>query len=1432
VIATSHLLTIRIAFGQMSASNQAVNPFANAATKNVTINPFAAAQSTPSASTPAPVSNPFSGQVKPSNPFAANSTTTSNSQPFGSIASSARAASPFNGTPFQTITNGPSTTAAKPTWPSVTSTTGKRKGDAPEPGEAKFSRSSPDPQIASNRHTSAVRGGRGGRGQNGSARPQQLRAPVRPPTDTDSDLAVKVHAALAKDNIRPPPWPANPGSGEQRKAAENFREAYNIYREKARKCLIKANLIDDPDKRRALSDALEFKGICEDMCPDWERITRIVQHDVKKEEREDIAGENQANIELMITRHARSSAGQDAPLPMDVRSPGALRRTLKYMIDELIPEDHMLPSRHNFLWDRTRAIRKDFIYQEYAMGPDEMRDYIYCLETIARFHVTALHLLTQPEFAGKDFSAQQENEQLEKTLISLMQAYDDCAKQGIACEHEADFRSYYIIVMADNPAWMDVVQSFAARFWNDSDSIRTASILVETLKNIWDMQGPLMPPGTSEMALPVISAFFDIISSPSISYTMACFAEIHFPKVRRLMLKILREAYWRPKAGPTDLTPAVIRQQLRLDSEEEAVEFAKSQGFTFGVTNGQVYAVNNARQPLSEDKPPRMFSQSLVERKRGNHTLAEVIYTTYYENPSSSTPATAEHDSLFVDGSSDLHPHVESPSLKHFNTTPSDSGARSPFALPSPAAQASQCNLTPPSTSSTFNGTGGTALTQSGSFPSIPTTTTPQPASSGTTVNHANLFANTGSSASPFLPQQTNAGAPPAMGLSSNNSVFAVDSPKSIQATSTSKPDVLGSLSSQSPLPTPTSTISKTPGHSVLPGLGQSGTSGFVFPGSKPAKSPKAMSLFPPAPQVTSNASSVTFSAFPTTAPVGSVQTVAGPSPTPATTGVTETTTTSAIKLTSKESELSPPSTVQAPSIQHKETGSTHVQATRDPMDLLTRWYVCADRGLLEEHLEQWMLESILVDTWNRFEEAEIEKVRKEEDDRSWAEARKFREYSLGVTYFYRWLDNFRKRRAVKRIQFEKEKAREWNSPDNRAKRAAAARAAKEKKLQESRKVLSNKTLPPQVMSNQRSSPSVTGIERRPRRDSLEEALLVLPSDSTATRNGSQRQAPMEESQKSDNDEPLQGEKNLLRFENQRRKKRGLQPLRRIPEPKTYKEGSKSAMLKALSSGTGRDTMSLSTASMRNSTFSSSYRSSLGFNASRIAKPTSRVSDPYWRLKANGLVQMPNGEYLHESLALPMLEDGRRFPGIGDYGISRSSRASLSQSDAASIGIPEFSPPPLVVHDEHELDLSTRRRSQVSMSPAAANTSRYSKLEYLRSRSAQHRPGSPSLSRDRKRGYDHVEDDGEAHELSRYVRNHDETGREGSLSRSGGSLHKRARSSVRGVGAAATGTSSTAAKTAAVDDAQSTASISGDTDFLASIDRLLRDVQDAGRSLS
>lgn len=489
---------------------------------------------------------------------------------------------------------------------------------------------------------------------------------------------------------------------------------------------------------------------------------------------------------------------------------------------------------------------------------------------------------------------------------------------------------------------------------------------------------------------------------------------------------------------------------------------------------------------------------------------------------------------------------------------------------------------------------------------------------------------------------------------------------------------------------------------------------------------------------------------------------------------------------------------------------------------------MCADRGLMEEHLEQWMLESILLETFEGFEDAELERIRKEEDEQSWVEARKFREYSLGVTYFYRWLDKFRKRRAVKRIQLEKQKAKEWSLPENRAKRAAAAQVVKEKSLRASKQLLAHK-MSTHISQHNRMAASTTNANRRSRRDSLEDALLVPQNKSPP--HSAPLPGSLDTNQPVLSDEPLPGEKNLLRFENQRRKKRGLQPLRKFPEAKTYREGSKSAMLKALSSGTGRDTMSMSTNSLRNSTFSSSYRSSLGFNGSRISKPTSRVSDPYWKLKANGLVQMPNGEYLHESLALPMLEEGVRFPGIGDYGISGSSRASLSESPGGSIDIPEFSPPPQPSAHEQQsgIDSFHRRRSRVSMSPAASTSG----LHQYHNHIGQPRPHSLSLRRDRKRGYEHLDDDDEEDRLH-YVgsgslaANDADSGREGSV---GGGVQKRARSGGRRITSAATAANVAPVAVAAATDAQSVASLD-DSDFLASIDRLLKDVQDASKALN
>src|SRR6478735_6479266 len=216
--------------------------------------------------------------------------------------------------------------------------------------------------------------------------------PIPDTYHSDDPQAKRVYEQLRKDGIHPPQWPSQPGNPKNKAEVTKFREKYETYRNKARASLTKAGLIDDPDKRKTLQDAIDFKGICEDMCPEYEKITRINEMDVHQPEKNPKT--TYANTRRMVKKLARSAAGQEATLPMDVRSVPSLKRTLDYLIDDLLRDDGNLPVLHGFLWDRTRAIRRDFTFFS-SLTPDEMKIQVYVLENIARFHVTALHLLTR-----------------------------------------------------------------------------------------------------------------------------------------------------------------------------------------------------------------------------------------------------------------------------------------------------------------------------------------------------------------------------------------------------------------------------------------------------------------------------------------------------------------------------------------------------------------------------------------------------------------------------------------------------------------------------------------------------------------------------------------------------------------------------------------------------------------------------------------------------------------------------------------------------------------------------------------------------------------------------------------------------------------------------------------------------------------------------
>lgn len=595
-----------------------------------------------------------------------------------------------------------------PSAPSAPKANGnaKRKGNSNDSDkEQKAPRAADDKKktAPSSRHTNvyskpsnkflkppASRGGRASSVEKGATDDERGASPSSvssqgttndPSADMTDPHARNVYSCLHRDGISPPNWPSRPGDPANSAAMAKFRDKYETYRAQVRKSLTKAGLIDDPNKRRALKDAIEFKGIAQDMCPEYEKITRITELDVQGAEKDPEAGI--PRTARMVKKLARSAAGQEAPLPMDVRSVATLRKTLDYLLDDLLQRDENLPTYHGFLWDRTRAIRRDFTFFS-SLTPDEIKTQVYVLENIARFHVTALHLLSQKDVRPEDFVEQQELEQLGKSLLSLRDLYDDCNAQAIVCPNEAEFRAYYLIFHARDPNILEMLQrSWRPELWQQSDEIRTAVSLVEALQNTRDLHGPLKD-GPSHAAAAAHHAYLRIVEDPSISYTMACFAECHFPLVRRSILRSVARALGRPKDEVKDVTAATLNRFLRFDTVQEAIDFAELHDLEFEddpedpTDVAKRRLVLHHRQSLPHVRLSHQFSRAMVEKKRGSHSLPDVIHRTVRQDPNS---ASSNEPSLFVP---DVKP-AAAPAFPAFGAQQSKPTGASPFSAPQPS---------------------------------------------------------------------------------------------------------------------------------------------------------------------------------------------------------------------------------------------------------------------------------------------------------------------------------------------------------------------------------------------------------------------------------------------------------------------------------------------------------------------------------------------------------------------------------------------------------------------------------------------------------------------------------------------------------------------------------------------------------------------------
>ena len=116
-----------------------------------------------------------------------------------------------------------------------------------------------------------------------------------------------------------------------------------------------------------------------------------------------------------IKEYSRSSADQDLPLPNELRPPQTLIYTINYLLNEVITQiedtttsqnndSNWIAEWYDFIWNRTRAIRKD-ITQQRLNDTTSIRIHEIC----ARFHIYCSHRLCEQSSNVFDFKINDEN---------------------------------------------------------------------------------------------------------------------------------------------------------------------------------------------------------------------------------------------------------------------------------------------------------------------------------------------------------------------------------------------------------------------------------------------------------------------------------------------------------------------------------------------------------------------------------------------------------------------------------------------------------------------------------------------------------------------------------------------------------------------------------------------------------------------------------------------------------------------------------------------------------------------------------------------------------------------------------------------------------------------------------------------------------------
>ncbi|TID19608.1 leucine permease transcriptional regulator [Venturia nashicola] len=435
-------------------------------------------------------------------------------------------------------------------------------------------------------------------------------------------------------------------------------------------------LMDDPLHPRELSNAITIVGRCQDLCPEFERMERITQN--QRWLAELVRGEDGKPTQIidesrMVKSFRRSAAGKGDQPPSELRPPEVLKRTADYLFDTLINESG-LKANQTFIWDRTRAIRNDFSIQQLTRTPD-LRLAIECYEQMVRFHVVSMHYVgtLRGLQAPSGYSYQQDREQFDKTLLSLLRYYDN-TRDRYRSPHEPELRACWIIFQIQNNIadLEDQVQTWPAELIRHPKIQHALSVYAAACEVI-DGKGPFFGRNRTNILIAQQNwgRFWKLVGSKQVSYLLSCVAEFHFNTIRRIVLQTILSAHQPGSRINQDWTLNDVRCMLAFDNRDDTQDFL--QHYRIQIKDRDDYEpsyVDFASVPerslptASNDLPPQYFSKSLVERKKYGRTPTAIIQGLSVKEAREQKKVEEPEESLFVGELSDEEKATRKPVKK------------------------------------------------------------------------------------------------------------------------------------------------------------------------------------------------------------------------------------------------------------------------------------------------------------------------------------------------------------------------------------------------------------------------------------------------------------------------------------------------------------------------------------------------------------------------------------------------------------------------------------------------------------------------------------------------------------------------------------------------------------------------------------------------